>query len=84
MVVLGIGWVGISFIKDLDFFMYDVKVVLFRNYFVFIFLFFSVICGIVEVRSIVEFIRNIVKKVSLKVFVLFNIIIIEVNLIKVI
>lgn len=62
MVVLGTGWAGISFIKDLDPSMYDVKVVSPRNYFAFTPLLPSVTCGTVEARSIVEPIRNIVKK----------------------
>lgn len=65
MVVLGTGWAGISFIKDLDPSIYDVKVVSPRNYFAFTPLLPSVTCGTVEARSVVEPIRNILKKVSL-------------------
>lgn len=62
MVVLGTGWAGISFIKDLDPSMYDVKIVSPRNYFAFTPLLPSVTCGTVEARSVVEPIRNIIKK----------------------
>ncbi|XP_021738341.1 external alternative NAD(P)H-ubiquinone oxidoreductase B1, mitochondrial-like [Chenopodium quinoa] len=62
MVVLGTGWAGISFVKDLDPSTYDVKVVSPRNYFAFTPLLPSVTCGTVEARSIVEPIRSIVKK----------------------
>ena len=65
MVVLGTGWAGISFVKDLDPSMYDVKVISPRNYFAFTPLLPSVTCGTVEGRSIVEPIRNIIKKVSI-------------------
>ncbi|KAH9613298.1 hypothetical protein KSS87_018557, partial [Heliosperma pusillum] len=64
MVVLGTGWAGISFIKDLDPSKYDVKVVSPRNYFAFTPLLPSVTVGTVEARSIVEPIRNIIKKRS--------------------
>ncbi|KAK9677971.1 hypothetical protein RND81_11G179600 [Saponaria officinalis] len=64
MVVLGTGWAGISFIKDLDSSKYDVKVVSPRNYFAFTPLLPSVTVGTVEARSIVEPIRNIIKKRS--------------------
>lgn len=62
MLVLGTGWAGISFIKDLDPSIYDVKVVSPRNYFAFTPLLPSVTCGSVEARSITEPIRNIIKK----------------------
>ncbi|GAB4825023.1 External alternative NAD(P)H-ubiquinone oxidoreductase B1, mitochondrial [Ancistrocladus abbreviatus] len=62
MVVLGTGWAGISFMKDLDPSLYDVKVVSPRNYFAFTPLLPSVTCGTVEARSIVEPIRNIMRK----------------------
>ncbi|KAL9262455.1 External alternative NAD(P)H-ubiquinone oxidoreductase B1, mitochondrial-like protein [Drosera capensis] len=62
MLVLGTGWAGISFLKDLDPSMYDVKVVSPRNYFAFTPLLPSVTCGTVEARSIVEPIRNIMRK----------------------
>lgn len=62
VVVLGTGWAGTSFLKDLDISSYDVKVVSPRNYFAFTPLLPSVTCGTVEARSIVEPIRNIIKK----------------------
>lgn len=63
VVVLGTGWAGTSFLKNLDTSLYDVQVVSPRNYFAFTPLLPSVTCGTVEARSIVEPIRNIVKKV---------------------
>lgn len=63
LVVLGTGWAGTSFLKNLDTSLYDVKVVSPRNYFAFTPLLPSVTCGTVEPRSIVEPIRNIMKKV---------------------
>lgn len=65
VVVLGTGWAGISFLKDLDISSYDVQVVSPQNYFAFTPLLPSVTCGTVEARSIVESVRNITKKVSL-------------------
>ncbi|TKY48828.1 External alternative NAD(P)H-ubiquinone oxidoreductase B1 [Spatholobus suberectus] len=62
LVVLGTGWAGTSFLKDLDASSYDVQVVSPRNYFAFTPLLPSVTCGTVEARSIVEPIRNIIKK----------------------
>lgn len=62
VVVLGTGWASISFLKDLDISSYDVQVVSPRNYFAFTPLLPSVTCGTVEARSIVEPIRNIIKK----------------------
>lgn len=64
VVVLGTGWAGTSFLKDLDASAYDVQVVSPRNYFAFTPLLPSVTCGTVEARSIVEPVRNIIKKVS--------------------
>lgn len=60
--VLGTGWGGTSFLKDLDISAYDVQVISPRNYFAFTPLLPSVTCGTVEARSIVEPVRNIVKK----------------------
>ena len=54
VVVLGTGWAGTSFLKDLDASLYDVQVVSPRNYFAFTPLLPSVTCGTVEARSIVE------------------------------
>ncbi|KAL9682568.1 hypothetical protein QQ045_014369 [Rhodiola kirilowii] len=62
LVVLGTGWAGTSFMKDLDVSQYDVQVVSPRNYFAFTPLLPSVTCGTVEARSIVEPVRNIIKK----------------------
>ncbi|KAL5581905.1 hypothetical protein UlMin_014347 [Ulmus minor] len=62
VVVLGTGWAGTSFLKDLDASIYDVQVVSPRNYFAFTPLLPSVTCGTVEARSIVEPVRNIIKK----------------------
>ncbi|KAK6141122.1 hypothetical protein DH2020_025129 [Rehmannia glutinosa] len=54
VLVLGTGWAGTSFLKDLDISNYDVQVVSPRNYFAFTPLLPSVTCGTVEARSIVE------------------------------
>ncbi|XP_059661996.1 external alternative NAD(P)H-ubiquinone oxidoreductase B1, mitochondrial-like [Cornus florida] len=62
VVVLGTGWAGTSFLKDLDVSSYDVQVVSPCNYFAFTPLLPSVTCGTVEARSIVEPVRNIIKK----------------------
>ncbi|KAK9085075.1 hypothetical protein Sjap_025486 [Stephania japonica] len=62
VVVLGTGWAGTSFLKNIDASQYDVQVVSPRNYFAFTPLLPSVTCGTVEARSIVEPIRNIIKK----------------------
>lgn len=64
VVVLGTGWAGTSFLKNLDSSMYDVQVVSPLNYFAFTPLLPSVTCGTVEARSIVEPIRNIIRKAS--------------------
>lgn len=63
VVVLGTGWAGTSFLKNLDSSMYDVHVVSPRNYFAFTPLLPSVTCGTVDARSIVEPVRNIIRKV---------------------
>ncbi|CAA2938451.1 external alternative NAD(P)H-ubiquinone oxidoreductase B3, mitochondrial-like [Olea europaea subsp. europaea] len=62
VVVLGTGWAGTSFLKNLKDPGYDVQVVSPRNYFAFTPLLPSVTNGTVEARSIVEPIRNIVRK----------------------
>ncbi|XP_071907051.1 external alternative NAD(P)H-ubiquinone oxidoreductase B1, mitochondrial isoform X2 [Coffea arabica] len=62
VVVLGTGWAATSFLKDLDISSYDVQVVSPRNYFAFTPLLPSVTCGTVEARSIVEPVRNMIKK----------------------
>lgn len=63
VVVLGTGWAGTSFLKNLNHPSYDVQVISPRNYFAFTPLLPSVTCGTVEARSIVEPVRNIVRKV---------------------
>lgn len=63
VLVLGTGWAGISFLKNMDISSFDVQVVSPRNYFAFTPLLPSVTCGTVEARSIVEPVRNIIKKV---------------------
>lgn len=63
VVVLGTGWAGTSFLKNLNHPSYEVQVISPRNYFAFTPLLPSVTCGTVEARSIVEPIRNIVRKV---------------------
>lgn len=62
VVVIGTGWAGTSFLKKLNNPSYDVQVISPRNYFAFTPLLPSVTCGTVEARSIVEPIRNIVRK----------------------
>ncbi|EOY28424.1 NAD(P)H dehydrogenase B2 isoform 2 [Theobroma cacao] len=62
VVLLGTGWAGMSFLKDLNNPSYEVEVVSPRNFFVFTPLLPSVTCGKVEARSIVEPIRNIIRK----------------------
>lgn len=65
VVVLGTGWAGTSFLRNLDSSAYDVHVLSPRNYFAFTPLLPSVTCGTVEARSIVEPIRKIIKKVKM-------------------
>ncbi|KAL3624944.1 hypothetical protein CASFOL_031612 [Castilleja foliolosa] len=65
VVVLGTGWAGTSFLKNLKSPSYDVQVISPRNFFAFTPLLPSVTCGTVEPRSIVEPIRNIVRKKNL-------------------
>ena len=61
VIILGTGWGGMSFLKNLDSTLYDVCVVSPRNYFVFTPLLPSVTSGSVEARSIVEPIRRIIR-----------------------
>ncbi|CAI0550065.1 unnamed protein product [Linum tenue] len=61
LVVLGTGWGGTTFLKNLKTSAYDVHVVSPHNYFTFTPLLPSVTNGTVEARSIVEPIRNIVR-----------------------
>lgn len=63
VVVLGTGWAGTSFLKNLKNPSYDVHVISPRNYFAFTPLLPSVTVGTVEARSICEPIRKMVKKV---------------------
>ncbi|KAL2622537.1 hypothetical protein R1flu_002742 [Riccia fluitans] len=60
LVVLGTGWGGMSFLKELDSRLYDVKIVSPRNYFVFTPLLPSVTNGTVEARSIAEPVRRMI------------------------
>lgn len=69
VVVLGTGWAGTSFLKNLKSSSYDVHVISPHNYFAFTPLLPSVTCGTVEARSIVEPIRTITKKVLVVKFV---------------
>ncbi|KAE9461774.1 hypothetical protein C3L33_06334, partial [Rhododendron williamsianum] len=62
VVVLGTGWAGTSFLKNLKNPTYDVQVLSPRNYFAFTPLLPSVTCGTVEARSVVEPIRRILRK----------------------
>ncbi|KAF3327588.1 external alternative NAD(P)H-ubiquinone oxidoreductase B2 [Carex littledalei] len=62
VVVLGTGWGGTTFLRNLDSSQYDVQVISPRNYFAFTPLLPSVTCGTVEPRSIVEPIRRILEK----------------------
>ncbi|KAB1221884.1 External alternative NAD(P)H-ubiquinone oxidoreductase B3, mitochondrial [Morella rubra] len=72
VVVLGTGWAGTSFLKNLKNPSYDVQVVSPRNYFAFTPLLPSVTVGTVEARSIVEPIRNIVRKRSFHIHTFFD------------
>ncbi|KAJ0946654.1 putative NADH:ubiquinone reductase (non-electrogenic) [Helianthus annuus] len=67
VVVLGTGWAGTSFLRNLKNPSYDVQVISPRNYFAFTPLLPSVTVGTVEARSVVEPIRNIVKKKKVNV-----------------
>ncbi|WOL03443.1 external alternative NAD(P)H-ubiquinone oxidoreductase B2, mitochondrial [Canna indica] len=62
VVVLGTGWAGTTFAKNVDTSLYDVQMISPRNYFAFTPLLPSVTCGTVEPRSIVEPIRKIIRK----------------------
>lgn len=64
VVVLGTGWAGTSFLRNLNNPRYEVQVVSPRNYFAFTPLLPSVTSGTVEARSIVEPVRNIFRKVN--------------------
>ncbi|CAA0393636.1 unnamed protein product [Arabidopsis thaliana] len=62
VVLLGTGWAGTSFLKNLNNSQYEVQIISPRNYFAFTPLLPSVTCGTVEARSVVEPIRNIGRK----------------------
>ncbi|TKW09051.1 hypothetical protein SEVIR_6G066000v4 [Setaria viridis] len=62
VVVLGTGWGGTTFLRNLDTRLYDVQVISPRNYFAFTPLLPSVTSGTVEPRSIVEPIRRVLEK----------------------
>ena len=64
VVVLGTGWAGTSFLKNLKNSEYDVQVISPRNYFAFTPLLPSVTCGTVEARSVVEPVRKLIRKVK--------------------
>jgi NADH:ubiquinone reductase (non-electrogenic) len=67
VVVLGTGWAGTSFLKNLKNSAYDVQVLSPRNYFAFTPLLPSVTCGTVEARSVVEPVRRIIRKKHLDI-----------------
>ncbi|XP_054800240.1 external alternative NAD(P)H-ubiquinone oxidoreductase B2, mitochondrial-like [Prosopis cineraria] len=62
VVVLGTGWAGTSFLRNINNPRYEVQVVSPRNYFAFTPLLPSVTSGTIEARSIVEPVRNIFRK----------------------
>jgi NADH:ubiquinone reductase (non-electrogenic) len=68
VVVLGTGWAGTSFLKNLDSSLYDVSVVAPRNCFVFTPLLPSVASGVVEARSVTEPIRRIIRKRNIEFY----------------
>ncbi|PSS24693.1 External alternative NAD(P)H-ubiquinone oxidoreductase [Actinidia chinensis var. chinensis] len=67
VVVLGTGWAGTSFLKNLKNSEYDVQVISPRNYFAFTPLLPSVTCGTVEARSVVEPVRKLIRKKTLDI-----------------
>ncbi|GFY91795.1 NAD(P)H dehydrogenase B2 [Actinidia rufa] len=67
VVVLGTGWAGTSFLKNLKNSEYDVQVISPRNYFAFTPLLPSVTCGTVDARSVVEPVRKIIRKKTLDI-----------------
>lgn len=62
LVILGSGWGSISLLKNLDTTLYNVVVVSPRNYFLFTPLLPSVPTGTVELRSIIEPVRSITRR----------------------
>ncbi|XP_028392983.1 external alternative NAD(P)H-ubiquinone oxidoreductase B1, mitochondrial-like [Dendronephthya gigantea] len=62
VVVLGSGWAAVNFIRNLKPELYELSIVSASNYFLFTPLLPSVTVGTVEVRSVVEPIRNLIHK----------------------
>ena len=62
VIVLGSGWAAVNFIRNLKPDLYDLTVVSRANYFLFTPLLPSVTVGTVEIRSVVEPIRNLIHK----------------------
>ncbi|KAF7805888.1 external alternative NAD(P)H-ubiquinone oxidoreductase B3, mitochondrial-like [Senna tora] len=67
VVVLGTGWAGTTFLRNLKSTSFDVEVVSPRNYFAFTPLLPSVTIGTVEARSVVEPIRSITRKKNMDI-----------------
>ncbi|KAK6199351.1 NADH dehydrogenase [Scheffersomyces amazonensis] len=70
LVILGSGWGSISLLKNLDTTLYNVVVVSPRNYFLFTPLLPSCPTGTVELRSIVEPVRSITRRLPAEVIYL--------------
>lgn len=69
MVVLGSGWGGILFVKSFDVSgLYDVMLVLLRNYFLYMLLLLGVVMGVVEDWLIVESIRRFISSKGYRYF----------------
>lgn len=64
IVILGSGWGAVSLLKNIDSTEYNVSVVSPRNYFLFTPLLPSAPTGVVELRSIIEPIRSIARRLS--------------------
>lgn len=64
IVILGTGWGSVSLLKNLDTSLYNVVVVSPRNYFLFTPLLPSCPTGTVEIRSIIEPVRTITRKLK--------------------
>lgn len=62
VVLLGSGWAAVNFIRHLKPELYDLTVVSLSNYFLFTPLLPSVTVGTVEIRSVIEPIRNLIHK----------------------
>jgi hypothetical protein len=62
VIVLGSGWAAVNFIRNLKPNLYELTVVSPANYFLFTPLLPSVTVGTVEIRSVVEPIRNLIHK----------------------